>query len=75
MSQKFMQQCDACQCQKSPGLQYAHLPPREAALLPWEEVALDLIGPWMVKVGQDAYDFFALTCIDHVSYLSDAIHL
>jgi hypothetical protein len=37
--------CDACQRQKLPGPQYAHLPPREAALVPWVEVALNLIGP------------------------------
>jgi hypothetical protein len=36
--------CDACQREKLPGPQYGHLPPREAALLPREEVALDLIG-------------------------------
>jgi hypothetical protein len=34
---------------KIPGPQYGHLPPQKAALLPWEDVALDLIGPWTVK--------------------------
>jgi hypothetical protein len=32
----------------------------EATLLPWEEVALDLmIGPWTVTIGQESYVFYA----------------
>jgi hypothetical protein len=45
VAESVMKNCDACQREKLPGPQYGHLPPREAALLPWEEVALDLIGP------------------------------
>jgi hypothetical protein len=59
-----------------PGPQYGHLPPREAALLlPWEEVALDLIGPWTVKLQNEAYDFYALPCIEPVTNSTDAICL
>jgi hypothetical protein len=32
-----MKNCDTCQREKLPGPQYGHLPPREAAFLPWEE--------------------------------------
>jgi hypothetical protein len=67
--------CDACQKKKLPGPQYGHLPPREAALLPWEEVALDLIGPWTVQLPNESYDFYALTCIDTVTNFPDAICL
>jgi hypothetical protein len=45
VAERITQNCDGCQHQKLPGPQYVHLPPCKAALLPWEEVALDLIGP------------------------------
>jgi hypothetical protein len=35
------------------------MPPREANILPWEAVALDLFGPWTVKVAVEAYEFYA----------------
>jgi hypothetical protein len=57
--------CDTCQKQKVPGPQYGHLSPRNVSLLPWEEVASDLIGPWTVTADQESYDFYALTCIGH----------
>jgi hypothetical protein len=56
--------------------QYARLPhPLEAALLPWDEVTLDLVDPWTVTAGQDTYDFYALTCIDPVTNFPDARRL
>jgi hypothetical protein len=51
------------------------MPPREANILPWEEVALDLIGPWRVKIADESYEFYALTCIDTVTNFPDAICL
>jgi hypothetical protein len=58
-----------------PGPQYGHMPPREANILPWEEFALDLIGPWMVKLAVESNNFYALTCIDTVTNFSDAVRL
>jgi hypothetical protein len=49
--------------------------PRQANLLPWEEVAMDLIGPWTVKLPNKTYEFMALTCIDPVTNFPDAIRL
>jgi hypothetical protein len=45
IAEDITRNCDACQRQKLPGPQYAHLPPQEAALVPWEEAVLDLISP------------------------------
>jgi hypothetical protein len=42
---------------------------------PWEEAALDLIGPWTDKFEVESYDFYALTCIDTVTNYPDAIRL
>jgi hypothetical protein len=36
---------------------------------PWEEVAIDLIGPWKVKVNGQQVEFHTLTCIDMASNL------
>ena len=42
--------CDHCQRHKLPGRGFGLLPERELRIAPWEEVAIDLIGPWKVKV-------------------------
>ena len=44
-------------------------------LAPWEEVAINLIGPWMVKVNNQKVEFNALTCINTDSNLVELIHL
>ena len=54
---------------------YRKLPPRHATLAPWNKVAVDLIGPWAVTVGQHKYEFDALTCIDPVTNLVEIIRL
>ncbi len=33
-------------------------------IAPWEEIAIDLIRPWKVKVNSRQVEFNALTCID-----------
>ena len=47
----FIQSCDTCQCTKLPGIGYGQLPPQDALIAPWFEVAIDLIGPWQVTIG------------------------
>jgi hypothetical protein len=42
---------------------------------PWEEVAIDLIGPWKVKVNGKLCEFNALTCIDTASNLVELIRI
>ena len=44
-------------------------------MAPWEEVMIDLNGPWKVKVGSKVVEFSALTCIDTVSYLVELIRI
>jgi hypothetical protein len=38
-------------------------------IAPWAEVAINLIGPWKVKVNGQLVEFNALTCIDMASNL------
>ena len=58
-----------CQLNKN----YGHLPPQIAGLFPWKTVAVDLIGPWKVKINQIELEFRALTCINPVSNVVEAI--
>ena len=56
--------CDYCQRNKLDGKGYGHLPEREVRSIPFEECAVDLIGPWVVQVHGNPYEFDALTVID-----------
>eukprot|EP00978_Attheya_sp_CCMP212_P001210 scaffold2532_cov42-Attheya_sp.AAC.2 len=75
--------CDACQQYKANNRGHGHPPPREADMAPWQEVAVDLIGPWKVKLGHlhvvnegEAYVICnALTCIDPVTNLTELIRI
>ncbi len=42
-------------------------------IAPWEEVTIDLIGPWKVKVKGQQIEFNALTCIDMALNLVELI--
>ena len=67
--------CKACQEHKLPGRGYGLLPQRELRIVPWEEVAVDLIGPWPMKVNGRELEFSALTCIDTVTNLVELIRV
>ena len=68
--------CNDCQKNKQWGPGYGELPPRNAPLMPWDEVAIDLIGPWSIELhnGQKV-EFNALTCIDPVTNLVEIIRI
>ena len=63
--------CEVCQVNKNVNIQYGHLPVRRADLVPWFSVAVDLIGPWKIKVNGIDIEFNALTCIDPVTNLTE----
>ena len=65
--------CRDCQKYKLAGRGYGLLPKREVRIAPWEEVAIDLIGPWKVKVNGRQVKFNALPCIDTASNLVELI--
>ena len=54
---------------------YGHLPLQVAGLFPWETVAVDLIGPWRIKINRVELEFRALTCINPVSNIVEAIKI
>jgi hypothetical protein len=67
--------CKDCQKYKLEGHGYCLLPEQEVWIAPWEEVAINLIGPWKVKVNGQQVEFNALTCIDTALNLVELIHI
>jgi hypothetical protein len=61
--------CKDCRKYKLEGRGYGLLPKQEVRIAPWEEVSINLIGPWKVKVNGQQVEFNALTCIDMASTL------
>jgi hypothetical protein len=52
-----------CQTHKLEGHGYGFLHKQEVQIAPWEEVAIDLIGPWKVKINGRQVEFNASTCV------------
>lgn len=67
--------CDACQRHKVDTRGYGQLPARDVRAAPWEQVDIDLIGPWQVKTKNASYEFLALTSIDRVTGLPELIRV
>jgi hypothetical protein len=55
------------------GRGYGLPPKRLVQFAPWEEVAINLIGPWKVKVNGQQFEFNALTYIDTALNLAELI--
>ena len=68
--------CNACQKIKVDTRNYGLLPARDVRAATWEQVDVDLIGPWTVqtRTGQ-IYEFSALTSIDRVTGLAELIRV
>ena len=67
--------CDTCQRYKNNTRTYGFAPAREAELLPWSNIAVDLIGPWTLKIDDQNIKFTALTIIDTVTNLVEIVRL
>ncbi len=67
--------CDYCQRNKLDGKGYGLLPECEVLSIPFEECAMDLIGPWVVQVRSNPYEFDALTVINTVTNLVELIRV
>jgi hypothetical protein len=59
--------CDSCQRNELDGKGYGFLPEREVCSIPFEECAMDLIGPWTVQICGRPHKFGALTVKDTVT--------
>jgi hypothetical protein len=67
--------CDYCQRTKLDGKEYGLLPECEVQSIPFKECTVDLIGPWVVQVYDNLYEFDALTVINTVLNLVELIRI
>ncbi len=58
-----------CQHAKPSGPGHSLLPEQDVAGAPWEEVAVNFIGPWPASSPHGIVEFFAFTCIDTTTNL------
>lgn len=69
--------CNPCQKCKNVRTSCGELPERQAHMIPWSDLAVDLIGPWVMrdKHGNDHTFRALLTMIDMVTNCVDIIRL
>ena len=68
------QTCPFCQRYNKQTVKYGHLSPKQAKhLAPWDEICVDITGPWKISINNSEYQFHALTCIDQVICLPEVI--
>ena len=67
--------CEICQRNKleGRGCGYLPLPGIEICMIPFEECAVDPIGPWIVQVPEKPYEVEAITVIDTITNLVELI--
>ncbi len=61
----FCKTCDTCQRFKNVGQGIGHLPPKEEARVPFEEIAMDTIGPWNFEIpglGKFTINAYSIIC-------------
>ena len=75
LAKNLTKSCDICQRIKDPCPREGQLAEKPANLNPWEEVAMDLVGPWKFKIGKVTFIFQALTCIDPFIGLLEIIRI
>ena len=61
---RHIDQCDTCSRNKRGGKVYGETGPRDATVLPWQQVHCDSIGPWKIQLRARTLTFHAMTMID-----------
>ena len=62
---KHVKCCERCQLSKRRKRKYGHLPAKVAEVIPWNQVCVDLVGPYTIKAkDKTVLDFMCLTMID-----------
>ncbi len=66
--------CPYCQRYNKQTQKYGHVPSKDVQhLQPWDEVCVDMKGPWKIIVCGTEYKFRALACIDSVICLPEIV--
>ena len=73
---RFVKSCDICQRVKGPFPHLGHLSVKQTEVNPWDEVQIDLVGPWTFQIPPKwSVSVLVLTSIDPFSGLCDACRL
>ena len=73
---KFVKICDPCQTGKLAKRKYGHLQPKIATVNPWNQVCVDLIGPYTMKAKEKTVmDFMCLTIMDPATSWFEIVEL
>ena len=76
MNEKLVKKCVYCQRCNEHNYKYRHLPLKEVYHFNhWDEVCVDMIGPWKITINNFKYAFRAITCIYSVIALPEVIHV
>ena len=68
--------CERCQLGKRCKRKYGHLQPKIAVVTPWNQVCVDLIGPYTIKAkDKTIMDFMCLTMIDPATSWFEIVEL
>jgi len=66
--------CEEANVHRFLSTQQEHLPPGEDTSVPWNEVAVDLIGPWTVE-NTSTIQISALMCINICTTLTEIVRI
>ena len=70
--EEFVSTCAVCQHNKNPGVPYGHPLPREDTSQPFEEISVDLIGPWRLRIpNMGELSLLAVTITDTCTTLTE----
>ncbi len=72
--QRQLKACDICSKSKRGGKVYGESAPRDALVMPWQEVHCDSIGPWKIELRARELTFHAMTMIDPSTNLVEIAH-
>jgi hypothetical protein len=73
--EEILKTCDACQRFKLPGISCGELPEKNLTAQPWDEVSVDLIGPWTIKIHGIELQFLGLSAVDPVTTIAEIIRI
>jgi transposase InsO family protein len=71
---KHVQDCTKCAKARRGGRVYGESAPRDASVMPWQEVHCDSIGPWKIDLRARKLTFHAMTMIDPATNLVEIKH-
>jgi hypothetical protein len=74
--QSIAKSCKSCQVNKRRTLKFGHLPSKIVISAPWENLCVNLVGPYTLKgIEGSAIDLMALTMIDPASSWFEIVEL